>query len=236
MTLLSMAEDVAAEVGFDLPANVATGTTADERQLLRMFNRASDELLRMHPWSTLRTYDNSTISLVASQQSYNLPADFDRLIPDTFWDTTNDRRVSGGITPGAWATGKGVGVTPVIYKRFQLLGTTIEFLDAIDADDAGDKISIYYVSKNHCQSAGGTNQSAFAANTDTTRLDSFLLKAGVIWRFRRAKGLEWQSYRMDFQSESARRHAQDVVPTPLNLSGGFAVVPRNIPEGNYPGG
>ena len=191
--------------------------------------------MRMKPWSILRTYDDSTVTLVDAQQTYTLPADFDRLVPNTFWDTTNDRRVLGGVTPYTWAAAKGIGVTPVISKRFQVRGTNIEFLDAIGAGDAGDTIALFYVSKNHCANSASAPQAAFSSNDDTTRLDDYLVELGVLWRFRRAKGLEWPSYRSDFLSAAHSRFAQDTALPALNLARSRDFVPRNIPEGNFPG-
>ena len=74
-------------------------------------------------------------------------------------------------------------------------------------------------------------------DTDQSFIDEDLITAGVLWRLRRLKGLEWQSYRDDYMRMENRMIAADNVASPIKLhSGDVLVWPHArdlVQEGNF---
>jgi hypothetical protein len=54
-----------------------------------------------------------------------------------------------------------------------------------------DTARFFYISNLYANSASGTPQAAFAADTDTFALDEKLLRLGIVWRWRANKRLEY---------------------------------------------
>lgn len=109
-------------------------------------------------------------------------ASFDYILNQTIWDRTLLRPVFGTLTPSQWQQLKAQNVTGP-WNQFRIRGGNLLF---IPAPSAGDTCAFEWVSKNFCQSSGGTGQSAWTADTDTGLLSEDLMKLGLIWRWKAA--------------------------------------------------
>jgi hypothetical protein len=73
-----------------------------------------------YPWPVL--YASGSITLVAGQAMYELPAAFSWYHYSTFWNSSNRWRLLGPMTPQTYAEVRGFGLNPTIYQRFQIRG------------------------------------------------------------------------------------------------------------------
>lgn len=198
-TLLQIAQDVTDEIGLERVSTVVGNTNDTARRILQAAQRTGKMLAKTHYWTVLQT--EHTFQTASSTASYDLPSDFDRMLPWTQWDRSNEWRLRGPTSPQGWQFVKS-GIAEEGPRRDYRIkpesGTNKFFLSPTPgAGEAGETLAFEYVSQNWCESSGGTGQAKLQADDDTIRLDEELFRLGVIWRLKAALGMEYQ---MDFDA------------------------------------
>ena len=142
--------------------------------------------------SNVSSVTNTKTTIAIGQDTYPMPSDIDHTIPQTFWDRSFRWQLLGPINPQEWQVLKS-GISPTgPRRRFRIFGGNF-VVDPVPYDN--NQLVYEYYSKNWCQSAGGTTQAEWAADSDTFRLDDDAMTLGIIWRYRRAKGLDYTEER-----------------------------------------
>jgi len=210
MSLLSICQDAFYEIGIDAPSTIV-GNTADTNalQIFRLANREGEYLSQYHPWQVL--YTENTITLVSGTQTYSVPTDMRWIIPSTTWNRTDQRPVVNPVSPAEWAFLKGWTTINGLNLRARIRAGLFEVEQTVGASENGDEIVFEYVSDKWAADSGGTAQKKFSADTDTARIDEELITQGVVWRFKKAKGIDnWQMDYEQYQelilSQVARDH------------------------------
>lgn len=146
-----------------------------------------------------------TATTGATLQASGTPSDFKRLLPDTIWNQTTDRKVAGPIDDVEWAIANGVPITSGIcqYAMIRYDGFHI-----FPAPTAADTIAYDYVINTPVQATGaGAYKTAFSVDTDVYLLGDRLLTLGVVWRYKAAKGRDYaedmKSYEMALAATAA---------------------------------
>jgi hypothetical protein len=196
--VLSIVTRACDELTLPRPSVVVASTDPQVRQLLALLHQEGRYLMKggmkKHNWSFLRTL--YTFPTVASTATYAVPSDFDRMIDDTFWDQTNDRKVSGPDTPQVdrWRQQSISG--PVgIHKNFRVVGSNVQLFPT---PDAVATMGYEYVSNKWARKADATAQTEFLLDTDTSVFDPYLMILGLKWRFLVAKGLDASAAKMEY--------------------------------------
>jgi len=148
------------------------------------------------PWHVLRKEQTFT-AVTGETQPGVLPADLDRIIPETLWDRTYRRLISGAIPAIQWQSMKATLPAGGFDRWFTLRGTAILIYPSMAG---GEACAFEYVSKAFCTSAGGTAQTDWAADTDVPLLDEELLTLGTVAAYLRSEGQPWEAARADFES------------------------------------
>jgi len=196
MSLLTVCQDALHEIGIDAPSTIVGNTAnSDALQIFRLANREGEYLSQKHPWQIL--YTEHTITLVLGTQTYALPTDMRWIVPNTTWNRTDQRPVVNPVSPAEWAFLKGWTTINGLNLRARFRGDLFEIEQTVSASEAGDSIVFEYVSHNWAADSGGTPQRKFSADTDTSRIDEELLTQGVMWRFKKAKGID--NWKMDYE-------------------------------------
>lgn len=228
MTLLSIVQDACDDIGFPSPASVVGNSDAD--QYLRLLNREGEALSRW-PWQALIKED--TITLSTADQDYALATDFRYILPETQWNR-DDRRQLVWLNSEEWQFFKGWTTVNGLNLRARIRNNELEFEQTIASGDNGKTIAYEYVSKYWTEDSGSTAQQKFAADTDTSVLDEEILTLGLIWRFRKSKGLDFEADLIEYNRQVELAKAHDGAARMLRL--GRAVRQHlgvNTPEGNY---
>jgi hypothetical protein len=201
MTMLSIVQTIAEEVGVSAPSSVAGSQDRTAKQLLRIVNRAGSRLARK-PWPILQT--EYTFATVAGTPDYALPADFSELLSDTVWDRVNYWQLRGGLTPQEWQVRKSaITVSVSTRKRFRikaLAGVKKFYIDPTP----GEVVTLVfeYLSTAWARETGsGALKTAFTADTDVSLFQEELLEMSGIWRFRAAKGLDYAEARKEYDEQ-----------------------------------
>lgn len=228
MTLLSIVQDAALEIGFPKPTTVVGNTDQIATQMLRLLNREG-EILSRHPWEAL--VKEHTFTLATGDQDYAPPSGFRYMIPDSIWNRDHKRPVRSPLTSQEWQFYKGWSTVTGLTLRARIRNGELEFDQPITAADNGKTIAYEYVSSYWTNS---TSQGKFVADSDTGTIDEELLTQGLVWRFKKAKGLDWQPDYMEYKNEVSRAKSRDGGSRTLNLNKTLtAYLGANTPEDGY---
>jgi hypothetical protein len=213
LNVVQIAAQTFGELGLPQPSQVVGANDSNGPQILALLNRSGNEIANYEGgWPELR--GEQLITLIPNQEAYAFPADI-LYYKTGSWDRTSHWRTYGPLSAGEWqAVKSSVGVFgPRI--RFRLMDGQIHF-DPLPSTT--DIIAFEYISKNWCQSAGGTPQSAFAADTDVPIITDDLLVLGLKWRILAARGFNYSEEKALYEEALSRRKAQLEASDTLNLA------------------
>jgi hypothetical protein len=232
LTLLSIINDAQDEIGLTRASVVINSTDQTVRTLLRLADKEGKILMRRHAWQALVTEKTFT-STATEEQSGVIPSDLDRYVNESFYNRTRNRRVIGPLSPLEWQKEEAI-TASVLTDSFRVQGDSF-LLKPVPA--AGDTYAFEYVSKNWCQSSGGSGQSAWAADTDTSKIDEEIITLGVVWRFLKSKGLEYAEDYAIYQQQVTQAIMRDGARRTINFATNESLFQNarmpTVPEGSW---
>ena len=240
MSLLTIAQDVAREIGFEAPNYIIGNSDATARQILALCNREGKILSRRMNWSILQK--EYAISTIAGQENYNLPLDFDRLIDGTLWDRSSKSRLNEPLSPQQWQQKKSDSLSVgSMRKSFRLkFGTTKLnqfYLDPIPSV-SGQNLVFEYISTDWIKNQDATQtRSVWLEDSDNPLLPVDLVSMGICWRFLLAKGLDYTALYSEYEREVEQYIARDggMPILDLNKSAIIGTTNYNLPESDFVG-
>ena len=233
MSLLTIVQDVAVELGIPSPDTVISSLDEQVIQLRGLANAEGRDLCSRFNWQALiveKTFLTTAAELQGTIAALVSAGDFKHIINDTIWDRTQSRQIFGSIPLQTWQRVQASNVSGP-HEEYQIRGGSLFILPA---PAASSTMAFFYKSKHWCQSSGGAGQAAWAADDDTGVLDENLMGLGLKWRFLRAKGLD---YSQEF--DTYERHVQVAMATDtgkrkLHLGAPIDFGPGiNIQDGNF---
>lgn len=181
-------------------------------EMADLSNEVAAEIVAYHPWRRL----TKVATLDGAQgESYDLPADYDRMAGDIddpstwFWGYSAFNDVNEYLqfkTGGFLLAGNGGWI---------ILGGKLEFYPAPSSG-----ASFPYISNAYAQDEDGAPKSEFTADNDTFVLPDRLLTLGLVWRWKAQKGLEYSEDLATFQTaldqEATRDRGYYTLKSPRN--------------------
>lgn len=235
MTLLSLCQDVADEIGLERPSAIIGNTSETAKKLLQAAQRTGKDLAKKHDWAILQK--EYTFSTASGTSSYDLPSDYDHVLPYTQWDRGNYWRLIGPLSPSEWQYMKSGIVTqgPRTQYRFKPLSGTMKFY-VNPTPSSVVTLAYEYVSNQWCESSTGTGKTEFTADTDVVRLDTELFNLGINWRTRKSMGLPFIVEFDQYESMLKIRKAQEGDMPRLSMDRKLDDLGLiyNIQDGNFP--
>ena len=238
MSLLTIIQQAAGRIGLTVPVSVVGNSDSQVTQLLALANEEGEELSigasvgLAYDWQALQTEANFTAVATESQGAITTIAPgFKYIINGTIFNRTLRRPVPGPLPPQSWQMLKAANVIGP-YPQFRIRGGNLILLPT---PNAGDTIYFEYQSQNWCQSNASVGQTAWAADTDTGLLDEQLMTAGVIWRWKKAKNLEYAEDFRQYQTRVITAISRDGGKTTINIGDqefvpGVLIVPESFPS------
>jgi hypothetical protein len=221
MTLLTLVQNASDTIGLPRPSAVVSSTDGNVRTLLSLAQTEGRELLERFSWpATQLEATHTTLAAELQGVMATIAPGFGYIVNNTFWNRTLTEPVPGPLSPSEWQ-GLKARVATGPYSSYRLQGGN---LYAYPAPSAGNTWAFEYQSTYFCQSSGGANQSAWAADTDVGILDENLMELGVVWRFKKKNGLDYsedyRTYEQKLANETARVGGKRTLV--MNAGGGYA--------------
>ena len=164
MSLLTMIHGSCDPLGIARPSSVVGSSDQQIRQLLGLANQEGKELAKRHNWQRI-TKEKTITATATEEQSSAIPSDFDRILNGTFYNRTQNRRVEGPMDAAEWQQYK-ASIASVLFDAYRIRGNSMLL-------------------------APTPTLAAWAADTDVGILPEDLMGLGVVWRFLKAKGLDY---------------------------------------------
>jgi len=212
MTLLSIVQDAASEIGVPAPTTVIGSLDETAVQLLRLANRQGKHLAQRYNWEAITKEATFTTVATESQGLVTAAAsDFGRFVNNTMYDRTATKRVIGPLSEAEWQRDQALNAVPV-DPTFRIRGGAILF-NPVSA--AGNTIAFEYISTQWV-----TSKTSFTADTDTAVISEDLITLGVIWRYLQAKGLSYAEEFREYEAQLHNLQAVDGSKPILNMGDG----------------
>lgn len=214
MSLLSIIQNSCRLLSLPVPDVVVASTDVQVQQLYALANEEGNELSTSHDWQVL-TRQHEFLTTATEVQPDAVPDDWQRFLPNSFWDRTKMRPLVGPITPQQWQAMKAYPAAQTYYITFRERDN--EFL-TFPTPSAGDQIDYEYVSKNWAQTATGTPIPEFTADTDIPYLSEHIFILGIRWRFLKSKGIDYAQDFDTYQRELQKEQGREQGATALNIA------------------
>lgn len=180
---------VAVELGLDAVPDPFASTDKNFVAMKTLLNIAGEELIQLHPWQFLIKNEQFTTVVPGDDGDYDFPADYHRMVNQTHWETTNQRQLTGPLTPQQWQYLTNSNITSALDVSFRLRDGSFSIFPQPPED--GLEISYEYISRNWViDSTNGTTMlSQCVQGADTPLFDRTLLG-----RMLKVKWLEMKNF------------------------------------------
>ena len=206
MSLLTLVQDAAVLVGLESPTSVVSNSDATVAQLKALAQQEGDELSRFYDWRNLKV--SSTITGDGTTESWDLPCDWDRQVAgDDLWlSTAPFIPLQGPVSDQDWLGFKAAPTRPIrpIWRYF---GATIQIWPVLSASQTVnlEYRSSYWISS----SDGATIRNRWSADSDVALVPERVMTYGLIWRWKRMKGLDYSEEFATYQVERMKAARND---------------------------
>ncbi len=181
MDVKAILNSVLSQSGFLEKTAFFASTDPDDKQMAAIANRVGYEILNYFDWPELRV--TGAITTVAGTTLYDLPTDFQSLVPNSAWEDDGSRPVEWPTPNNEWFMYKFSTWSTGGTARIKMYGDQIEVLNDTDGDD----FSYEYITNAYAETSGSDRITAFSADSDTFRLDDQLLVLGIQAHWQQAK-------------------------------------------------
>jgi hypothetical protein len=186
MTLLTIANNLAENVGLEVTTAVITSSKREWAEAVTMANAAGEELARRVDFGALFT--TATLTGDGTDKQFDLGSGFSRLIPGIA--VTYGTSTVRPLTQAESASLVPVAGSP---RYFVLEGNQLRLWPYLAT---GQSVVVRYQSKNWCDN--GT--AAWNADGDASLIDEDLMTKCLIVRWRRQKGMPFEDYEAEYEA------------------------------------
>lgn len=188
MTLLSAINEVCDIVSLDRFDSIYGSNDPNAQTMVALAQEAGEEISRRGDWRRLLKQHVAILSPLA------LPVDYQRLTPGGGVRTSSGSFFRPVTNSSQWAI---VTATASAQPYFFLRGSQMLFSPA----SAGVGAIVDYVSKNWVLGDPAEERDTLEADDDRTLFPERLLGKGVLWRWKRQKGLPFDDSLAEFEAD-----------------------------------
>lgn len=211
-SLLDEVTDFCERMMLPIPATVIASADPHVKQIRAILYETGNALALRGEWSRLT--EEKTFTTVAQEDQgsiYELTGTgtltpFRKIKNETMWDRT-DRLPVWPINPINWQRIKALSTSMPRY-RYRIVRGRLLFTPT---PPASHTVAFEWVSKWWIQDGtSGSIKERFTLDTDTFLVERELLKLGLAWRWRKAKGMDYAEEYEEYEARLAETLAHDV--------------------------
>ena len=206
MSLLTVVQRASVQVGIDKPTAALGSGNSTYEQMAELANVEGEELARAADWRALNR--QLTVTGDGTTTLWGLPSDFERfIIPDPLWE--EDRPMfplEGPYTPSQMLAIQAANINPPYYV-WRLVEEELEIYPALPSAKV---INGEYFTTKWATDSTDTNDLLYYTNdSDIALIDERIITLGVVWRWKRAKGMDYVEEFRTYEMEKAKRIGAD---------------------------
>jgi hypothetical protein len=235
MTALSLIQQHCRVNALAIPSSVVTSLNTSVQQLFGLLNDVIEEMVTESNFNvtTLETVFTATAAEDQGAMQTLAPSGYQWAIFETFFDRTLMRPLYGPLDETEWQRIKAL-PNPGPFYKFRIRGDHL-LMNPVPAAPLST-IAFEYVSSWAVLSSTGVAKPAITDDMDTFVFPENILKRGLAYRWKHAKGLPYQEDMTKFYELMTNYIAKDKVkrrinvahPTPTDILPGVF-----IPSGNW---
>jgi hypothetical protein len=219
--ILDIIKEACRRLGLTVPNAAVSNTDIQIQQLVAILNEEGQELSARYAWQALTR--EAQFTTVGTQSQGELDGgilssseNMSYVVNDTIWNRTTRLPVYGPNSPGDWAYKQSMTFsTPV--SQYRILGNQLVFYPA---PSVGDTCAFEYVTRNWLRDSTQTTYRDYCnADSDTPLIDWQLLLLGLIWRWKAAKGFDYDQAFQNYQMRVSDAISRDGTKPTLSLTG-----------------
>jgi hypothetical protein len=237
MTLLATINRAQDKLSLPRSTVVVSSTDQNVRTLLAVANEEGKDLMKRYPWQAL-TKEHTFTATAAAVQTDGIPADIGspmRFVTGTFFNRTNHRRVTGPLTAEEWQAQLAL-TANLLTDSFRVRGGSMLITPTPAGTEtyAYEYVSAYWVDTDD---DGDGDANAWDADDDVGMLSEDIMLLGIVWRWRKAKGLDYaedfNTYEMAVTDAIIRDGSKRTVSYAYDMSIYDNARPPGVPEGDW---
>lgn len=186
MTALTMAQNASLSLGLASPSTIV-GT-----QMLALLNLEGQDLASRGQWVAMKRLNSFTLSTASANQgamnsTVVTAGDFGYMLGQTFWNLDLKLPIYGPLNEVQEQILLAYGILGPFQQWTIRQGSLYVYPQPSSADDT----TFEYMSTFYAKSGAGALKSAFTLDADTGVLDESIMTLGLMWRWKRANGLDY---------------------------------------------
>jgi len=219
-TFLEIANNIAVKVRLPEMTGCFSSPDRNARVIkLAIIDSTRRNIFKAFDWSfLLKKHTFATVNEVAA---YNVPVDYDRIINNTVWNNTAQRRISGPTNAQKWALyqNDAFGVSSIDYTcKILPSATGQKQLNLEPEPTSTEAISYYYISNKYIVSES-TLVAAYTNDDDTSLFDDDLVEQAALYRVLRTIGLDYGEEKYEYEQLLHERTSHDGGAENLKMDG-----------------
>lgn len=218
MTLLSAVNDAQRLLSLPVTASIIADGQETQNLLYGLAKQEAADILDRDDYDLPSLTRTQTFAAsLASLQSSGKPSDFRRAISETFWNRTQDRKVSGPLSGKEWAIAYGAAVSSATWQSVMF---RYDGLHIFPAPTVADTIAYDYIISTPVQATGGgAYKENFSVDTDVYLPGDRLLTLGLVWRYKQAKGRDYAEDMRNYElALAAKVRSEKGAPRELTIA------------------
>lgn len=234
MNLLQIVQAFAKRTGIPSPAIVISNTDSQIVQAKALLEEVLDDIVHRWRWTGLTREATHTTLAQEDQGALSDIADegFHWIYPDSMFNRSTGLPIRGAVTPADWQSMKANNVTGP-YTEYRIRQGRLLL---IPSPTAGQTIAFSYGSTYAATDSDGTNPKQYPENdTDLLLIDSVMLLAGLRWKWKSEKGLNYAEDFTRYEQLINNAKLRDTQALPINMDSEMPVRQPGVvvPSGSW---
>lgn len=194
MSLQSICSAVLSEVGWPTLTAYSTSSDPTAKQIVALANKELVTLSEQYDWPQLDI--EYTFDTVAAQATYDLPTNFRKMIGGSVYNADEYYRLRGSVNVETWNRHKYGLLGSIAHQRYRLRYDAAdggEYIELAETPTTAETLVMVYQTNEYARTSENDDNPKYEADTDVAKIPESIVQAGVAWRFRRAKGLDFSA-------------------------------------------
>lgn len=207
MTLVRICQNVLNITGWDNFNTIAGNPDKTALQIMAIANQEVTNLSKRFDWRQL--IRSETIATVADQDEYTVPANFDKLMQDSVYNVDEYYRLRSSMSEYQWNAWVHGLLGSLSHQRFRVVySDSATAIKLSPVPSSVENLVYFYKINTPVKDESGELKAEFEVDSDVSLLPEDVVELGVLWRFKRAKGLDFSAELSEYNEASRTRFAQ----------------------------